>query len=110
MEGDIVFVGRALHSSDGRHTAAASWWAGRGLRVHIIKNASGEPGVYEPTTGFEQGVVVHPNILFQGFKVCAECGAPAGLGAELHDFRCDAWVIYGVDVPIHKFFQAGLGV
>ena len=49
------------------------------LRVNIIKDASGEPRVYETAMGLEQGVVVHPDVLFQGLEACAERGAPSGL-------------------------------
>jgi len=49
------------------------------LRIDIIKNASGEPRVYETAMGLEQGVVVHPDVLFQGLEACAERGAPSGL-------------------------------
>src|SRR5712671_1471426 len=79
MEGDVVFVGRALSSSDSWHTTATGRGTGGRLRVNVVKNASGEPRMYETATGLEQGVVVHPDVLFQGLEACAEHGAPGGV-------------------------------
>src|SRR5712671_4169886 len=110
MEGDIVFVGRTLRSSDCWHATTTDRGTSGRLRVDIIKDASGEPRVYEMTTGLEQGVVIHPDVLFQGLKACAERGTPSGLRTESHDFCCDTGIIYGVDVSVHELLQAGLGV
>jgi len=66
--------------------------------------------VYETTTCLEQSVVVHPNILLQGFETRAERGASGGLRAESHDLCCDTRVVNGVDVSVHELFQGGLGV
>src|SRR5712671_6078923 len=75
VKGDIIFVRRALCSSDGWH-AAATGRGGRGrLRIDVVKNASGEPRVDETSTGLEQGVVVHSDVLFQGLETCVERGA-----------------------------------
>ena len=106
MEGDVLFVGGALGSSDGWHAATAGRGTCGRLRVDVIEDASGEPRVDEATTSLEQGVVVHPNVLFQGFETHVERGASSGLRAEPHDFRCDPWVVNGVDVLIHEFLQA----
>jgi len=54
VERDVVFVGRALRSSDCWHATATDRGTGRRLRVDVIKNASGEPRVYETATGLEQ--------------------------------------------------------
>src|SRR5712671_6536211 len=110
VEGDIVFVRRALCSSDGWHAAATGRGSCGRLRVDIVKNASGEPRVDEMSTGLEQGVVVHPDVLFQGLEARIEHGASCGLGAEPYDFRSDPRVIDGVDVLVHEFFQASVGV
>jgi len=110
VEGDVVFVRRALCPSDCGHATATDGGTSGRLRVDVIKNASGEPRVYETTTGLEQGIVVHSNVLFQGLETRVERGAPCDLGAESHDFRGDPRVVDGVDMLIHKFFQAGLGV
>ena len=101
MEGDIVFVGRALGSSDGWHATAAGRGTRGRLRIYVIEDASGEPRVDETTTCLEQGVVVHSDVLFQGLESCAERGASSSLGAEPYDFRCDPGVVDGVDVLIH---------
>jgi len=101
MEGDIIFVGRALGSSDGWHAAAAGRGTRGRLRIYVIEDASGEPRVDETTTCLEQGVVVHSDVLFQGLESCAERGASSCLGAEPYDFRCDSGVVDGVDVLIH---------
>jgi len=53
MEGDIVLVGRALYSSDSGQAATMNRWAGRRLRIDVVKYASGEPCVYESTTGLK---------------------------------------------------------
>jgi len=79
VEGDIVFVRRALSSSDGWHAAATSRGTCGRLRVDIVEDASGEPRVDETATGLKQGIVVHSNVLFQGLEVCAERGTPSGL-------------------------------
>src|SRR5712672_3942508 len=110
MEGDVVFVRRALRSSDCRHATATDGGTGGRLRVDIVKDASGEPRVYETATCLEQGVVVHPDVLFQGLEARAERGAPSGLRAESHDLCCDTGVVYGVDVSVHELFQASIGV
>src|SRR5712675_3266730 len=110
VERDVVLVRRALSSSDGGHaTTAGRGTCGR-LRVYIIKDASGEPRVDEVTTCLKQGVVVHSDVLFQGLESCTERGAPSGLGAEPYDFRCDPRVVDSMDVFIHEFFKAGIGV
>src|SRR5712672_770629 len=75
MEGDVVFVGRALSPSDGWHAATASRGACGRLRVDIVEDASGEPCVDETSAGLEEGVVVHPYVFFQGLKACAIRGA-----------------------------------
>ena len=80
------------------------------LRVDIIKDASGEPRVYETAMGLEQGIVVHSDVLFQGLEACVEYGAPTGLRAESHDLCCDTGIVYGMDVSVHKLFQACLRV
>jgi len=41
---------------------------------------------------------------------CAERGASSNLGAESYDLRCDSRVVDGVDVLIHEFFKATVGV
>src|SRR5712675_1242892 len=110
VERDIVFVRRSLGSSDGRHATAACRGACGRLRVYVIKDASGEPRVNEATTCLEQGVVVHPDVLFQGLKSCAERGAPSGLGAEPYDFRRDPRVVDSVDMLVHEFLEAGVGM
>ena len=110
MEGDVVFVGRALSSSNSGHAATVDGGTGGRLRVDVIKDASGEPRVYETMTGLEQGVVVHSDVLFQGLETRAECGASGGLRTESHDLCCDTRIVYGVDVSIHEFLQARLGV
>jgi len=110
MEGDIVFIWRTLSSSYGRHVATANRGTSGRLRVDVIENASGEPRVDETSLGLEEGIVVHPDVLFQGLKVCVECGTPTGLRTESHNLCCDTGIIYGVDVLVHKFLQAGLGV
>jgi len=53
MERDVIFVGRALGSSDGWHAAAAGRGTCGRLRVDIIEDASGEPCVDEATTCLE---------------------------------------------------------
>jgi len=110
VEGDVIFVGRALSSSNSWHATATDGGTSRRLQVNVIKDASGEPRVYETATGLKQGIIVHPNVLFQGLEVCAERGVPGGLRTESHDLCCDTGIIDGVDVSVHKFFQAGLGV
>src|SRR5712675_1170803 len=110
VEGDIVFIRRALSSSDCWHATATDGGTGGRLRIDIVKDASGEPHMYETMTGLEQGVVVHSDVLFQGLEACAERGTPSGLRTESHDFCCDTGIVYGVDVSVHKLFQAGLGV
>jgi len=110
VEGDIVFVRRALSSSDGWHAAATGRGACRRLRIDIVKYASGEPCVDETSAGLEQGVVIHSDVLFQGLETCVECGASCGLRAEPYDLRSDSWVVNGMDMFIHEFFQASLGV
>src|SRR5882757_9413929 len=90
MEGDVVFVGRALGSSDGWHAAATGRGTCGRLRVDVIKDASGEPRVDEATTRLEQGVVVHSDVLLQGLESGAERGPSGGLGAESYNFRCDS--------------------
>src|SRR5712671_6390419 len=47
VEGDIVFVRRALSSSDGWHAAATGRGACRRLRIYIVKYVSGEPRMDE---------------------------------------------------------------
>jgi len=64
VEGNVVLVRRALSSLDGWHAATAGRGTCGRLRVDVVKNASGEPRMDETTTGLEQGVVVHPNVLF----------------------------------------------
>src|SRR5712671_3237807 len=110
MEGDVVFVGRALSPSDGWHAAATGRGTCGGLRINVVKYASGEPRVDEASTGLEQGVVVHSYVLFQGLKTCAVRGVSCGLRAEPYDLCGDSRVVDGVDMFIHKFFQVGLGV
>src|SRR5712671_6142402 len=63
MQGDVVFVGRALSSSDCGHAAATGRGSCGRLRIYVVKNASGEPRMNEAATGLEQGVVVHPDVL-----------------------------------------------
>jgi len=110
MEGDVVFIWRALSSSDCWHTVAADRGTSRRLQVDVVEYASGEPHVYKTATGLEQGVIVHPDVLFQGLEACTECGVPTGLWMESHDLCCDTGIVYGVDVSVHKLFQAGLGM
>src|SRR5712671_2540724 len=110
VEGDVVFVRRALSSSNGWHAAATGRGACGRLQIDIVKYASREPRMDETSTGLEQGVVIHSNVLFQGLEMRVECGAPCGLRAEPHDLRSDSWVVDGVDMLIHEFFQVGLGV
>src|SRR5712675_1362603 len=110
VEGDVVFIGRALSSSDCWHATTMDGGTGGRLRVYIVKDVSGEPRVYETATGLEQGVVVHPNVLLQGLEACAERGAPSGLRAESHDLCCDTGIVYGMDVSVHELLQAGVGV
>ena len=76
----------------------------------LLKNASGEPRMYETTTCLEQSVVVHPNILFQGFEARVERCASGGLRTESHDLCRDTGIVDSVDVSIHELFQSGLGV
>src|SRR5712671_2774603 len=110
MEGDVVFVGRALRSSDCWHATTTDWGTSGGLQVNVVKNASGEPCVYKTMASLEQGVVVHSNVLFQGLEACVERGTPSGLRPESYDLCCDTGIIYGVDVLVYELFQAGLGV
>ena len=110
VEGDVVFVGRALSSSDCWHAMAMDGGTSGRLRVDVIENASGEPRVDEMSLGLEQGIVIHPDVLFQGLEVCAERGMPTGLQMESHDLCCDTGIIDGVDVSVHELFQAGLRV
>src|SRR5712671_2366426 len=110
VEGDVVFVRRALSSPDGWHAAATGRGACGRLRIDVVKYASREPRVDETSTGLEQGVVVHSDVLFQGLETRVERGAPCGLRAEPHDLRSDPRVVDGVDMLIHEFFQVGLGV
>src|SRR5712671_2449543 len=110
VKGDVIFIGRALGSTDGRHAAATGRGTSGRLRVNVVKNASGEPRMYETAMGLEQCVVVHSDVLFQGLETCVVCGTSGSLRTESHDFRCDPGVVDGVDVLVHKFFQAGLGV
>ena len=53
VEGDIIFVGRALCSSHRGHASTANWGTGGRLRINVIKNTSGEPCMYEMVTGLE---------------------------------------------------------
>src|SRR5712671_1952126 len=101
VEGNVVFIGRALGSSDGWHAAATGRGTCGRLRVDIIENASGEPRVDEATTRLEQGIIVHSDVLFQGLESRAKRGPSSGLGAEPYDFCCDSGVIDGVDVLVH---------
>src|SRR5712671_2290590 len=110
MEGDVVFVGRALSPSDGWHAAATGRGTCGRLRIDIIKYTSGEPRVDDTSAGLEQGVVVHSYVLIQGLKTCAVRGVSCGLRAEPYDLCGDSRVVDGVDMFIHKFFQVGLGV
>ena len=103
MEGDVVFIGRALSSLNGWHATAMGRGACGGLRVNVVENASGEPCVDETATGLEQGVVVHSDVLFQGLETRVERGASCGLRSEPHDFRSDPWVVDGVDMLVHEF-------
>jgi len=75
----------------------------RRLCVNIVKNACREPCVYEATMGLEQGVVVHPDVLFQGLKAGAERGTLGGLGMESHDLCCDSGVVDHMDMLIYEF-------
>jgi len=61
-------------------------------------------------TRLEQGVVIHSDVLFQGLESRAECGALSGLGAEPYNFRCDPRIVDGVDMLIHEFLEAGVGM
>jgi len=79
VEGDIVFVRRALSSSHSGHAAMTDWGTSRRLRIDVIEYASGKPRVDETSPGLEQGVVIHSNVLFQGLEACTEHGAPGGL-------------------------------
>src|SRR5712675_3106464 len=110
VEGDVVFVRRALRSSDCWHATTTDRGTIGRLRVDIVKDASGEPRVYETATGLEQGVVVHPNVLFQGLETRAECCASGGLRTESHDLCGDTGIVYGMDVSVHELFQASVGV
>src|SRR5712675_1222041 len=110
MEGDVVFVGRALSSSDGWHAAATGRGACGRLRIDVVEYASGEPRVDETSAGLEQGVVVHSYVLFQGLEARTIRGTPCGLCAEPDDLCGDSRVVDGVDMFVHKFFQVGLGV
>src|SRR5712672_3481740 len=110
MEGNVVFVGRALSSSDGWHAATTGRGTCGRLRINVVEYASGEPRVDETSTGLEQGVVVHSYVLFQGLETRAIRGTSCGLGAEPYDFRGDPRVIDGVNVLVHKLSQIGLGV
>src|SRR5712671_7356479 len=80
------------------------------LRVNIIEDASGGPHMYEMTPSFEQGIVVHPDVLFQGLEMRVECGASGGLGTEPYDLCRDSGVVDCVDMLIHELFEAGLGM
>ena len=53
--------------------------------------------------GLEQGVVVHPDVLFQGLKAGAERGTLGGLGMESHDLCCDSGVVDHMDMLIYEF-------
>src|SRR5712671_2505673 len=77
VKGDVLFVGRALGSTDGWHAATGRGTSG-GFRVDVVKNASGESRVYETATGLEQCVVVHLNVLFQGLEMCVVRGTSSG--------------------------------
>jgi len=99
-----------LSSSDSWHVATADGGTGGRLQVDIIKDASGEPRVYETAMGLEQGIVVHSDVLFQGLEACVEYGAPTGLRAESHDLCCDTGIVNCVDVSVHQSLQACLGV
>src|SRR5712671_156197 len=93
VEGDLVFVGRALSSSNGGHSSFPSGGTGGWLCVNIVEDASGEPRMDEAATGFEQRIVVHSYVLFQGLQACVERSAPSGLRAKPYDFRCDSRVV-----------------
>jgi len=53
VEGDVVFVRRALSSSDGGHTSLSDGGTGGWLRIDVVKNASGEPRMDETAMGLE---------------------------------------------------------
>src|SRR5712671_47670 len=110
MEGDVVFVGRALSSSDGWHAAATGRGACGRLRINVVEYASGKSRVDETSTGLEQGVVVHSYVLFQGFETRVIRGTSCGLRTEPHDLCGDSRVVDGVDMFIHELFQVGMGV
>ena len=79
VKGDVIFVGRALGSTDGWHAAATGRGASGRLQVDIVKNVSGEPHVYETATGLEQCIVVHLDVLFQGLEMCVVRGTSGSL-------------------------------
>jgi len=110
VEGDVIFVWRALSTSNCGHTTLTDGGTSGRLQVNVIKNAGGEPCMYETAMGLEQGVIVHSDVLFQGLEACAEHGTPTGLRAESHDLCCDTGIVYGVDVSVHELLQAGLGM
>jgi len=53
VEGDVIFIRRALCSSLRGHVSMANWGTGGRLRINVIKNTSGEPCMYEMVTGLE---------------------------------------------------------
>jgi len=110
VEGDVVFVGRALSSSHHGHVSAMNWGTRGRLQINVVENARGEPRVDQVVTGLEQCVVVHPNVLFQGLEACCVRCAPGSLGSEAYNFRGDAWVTNGVDMLVHQLLEVGLGM
>ena len=66
--------------------------------------------MYETSLGLKEGIVVHPDVLFQGLEAHAEHSTPTGLRTELHDLCCDTGIVYGMDVSVHELLQAGLGM
>jgi len=79
VKGDVIFVGRTLGSTDSWHAASTGRGTSGRLRVDVVKNASGEPRMYETSTGLEQRVVVHSNVLFQGLETCVVGGTSGSL-------------------------------
>ena len=64
----------------------------------------------EAATGFEQRVVVHPYVLFQGLQACVKRSTSGGLRAEPNDLGCDSWVVNGMKVFVHQLFEGCVGV
>jgi len=96
--------------SDSWHAAAAGRGTCGGLRIDISEYAGGEPCVDETSAGLEQGIVIHPYVLFQGLETRVITWRVLWFARGTLRPRSDSRVVNGVDMFIHKFLQVGLGV